>query len=203
MRALHTGLMCRYPVPLDSPVCGLHQSYGNPTIDVSARPRVGLPSLCFAVAGYPFQGSRRLHTQYPIKGVDKCQKMSILLEACLQVHFFFDRSSSWRHFSGVFAEWDLASVLMTRMSWTLSVPLCQRSRISRWPLCSVAYIWFVYGVVLDVADFAFVLFMAQPAKMRGSSLTWFLLKAFPDRSATHSLSSLLRSVMRPLLQSRE
>ena len=31
--------------PPDAPVCGPYQSYGNPTVDVSAHPGVGLPPL--------------------------------------------------------------------------------------------------------------------------------------------------------------
>ena len=74
--------------PLDAPVCGLHQSDGNPTRGVSAQPRVGfLPFGCEA-ASYPFQGSPFLHYKYPINGGDKGRKMLTLLEAGLQVHIF-------------------------------------------------------------------------------------------------------------------
>ena len=37
--------------PPDAPVCGPHQSDGDPTLDVSARPRVGLPPLCCKATG--------------------------------------------------------------------------------------------------------------------------------------------------------
>ena len=83
---------------------------------------------------------------------------------------FFPLSASCRYFSGVFTAWVLASVFTTRMSWTLSVPFYQRSRISRYPFCSVASgsnasSWSVETPVL--AGLAFGLFTAQPAKMRG------------------------------------
>ena len=52
--------------------------------------------------------------------------------------FFLARYASWRKFSGVFPEWDLASFFMTRMLWTLSVPFYQKSLIRSSPFCSVA-----------------------------------------------------------------
>ena len=74
------------PWTLDAPLFGPYQSYGDPTIDVSAHPRVGLPPLCCEVTGYPFQGSRRLHTQQPVEGGKEGREMSELLEAFLQVN---------------------------------------------------------------------------------------------------------------------
>ena len=38
---LDADLVRRNPVPLDAPVCGPHQSDGNPTIGLSACPGVG------------------------------------------------------------------------------------------------------------------------------------------------------------------
>ena len=61
LRLLDDNILRRHPGPLDSPVCGPHQSDGDTDIYVSARPRVGLPPLCCKAAGYPFQGSRCLH----------------------------------------------------------------------------------------------------------------------------------------------
>ena len=55
LQALHTDLMFRQPRPLDALVCGPHQSDGNPTLGLSARPRLGLLPLCCKAAGYPFQ----------------------------------------------------------------------------------------------------------------------------------------------------
>ena len=47
LQALHTDIMCPPTGPLDAPVCGLHQSDGNPTLEISARTRVGLiPFFC-------------------------------------------------------------------------------------------------------------------------------------------------------------
>ena len=87
LRVLYSDLILRNPEPQDSPVCCPYQSDGNPTLDVSSRPRVGFLPLCFEAAGYPFCVNRRLHTQYPIDSGDKQRKMSTFLEACLQVHF--------------------------------------------------------------------------------------------------------------------
>ena len=42
LQAMYTNLVRRHPGPPDAPVCGPHQSDGDPTIDVSARPIVGL-----------------------------------------------------------------------------------------------------------------------------------------------------------------
>ena len=51
LRGMDTNILRQHPGPTDATVCGLHQSYGNPTPDVSPRPGVGLPHLCFKVAG--------------------------------------------------------------------------------------------------------------------------------------------------------
>ena len=108
--------------------------------------------------------------------------MSTLLEACLQVHFLLHPFWLLKTISGVFYEWYLALVIQKRMPWTLSVPFCQCSWISRLPFCYVTYRFWVDGVVLDLAGFAFVLFMAQPPNMRGSLRTWVGVKALPYRS---------------------
>ena len=54
LQDLHDTLMYRHPGPPDAPVCGPHQSYGNPTLDVSTRRRVRLLPLCCELSGYPF-----------------------------------------------------------------------------------------------------------------------------------------------------
>ena len=54
LRDLDADLMCRHPGPLYAPACGPHQSYGNPALDVSAHPGVGLPPLCCKADSYPF-----------------------------------------------------------------------------------------------------------------------------------------------------
>ena len=38
LRALDANIVRRHPGPPDAPVCDSHQSYGNPTLDVSIRP---------------------------------------------------------------------------------------------------------------------------------------------------------------------
>ena len=63
LRSLEANHVRRQPVHTDSPVCSLHQSDGNPNLDVSARPWIGLPPLCCKVDGYPSQDIRSLHTQ--------------------------------------------------------------------------------------------------------------------------------------------
>ena len=55
----------------------------------------------------------------------------------------------------------------------------------------------VIVVALELAVFAFGLFTAQPANMRGSSRMLDGVKYFPARSATPSRSSLWRAVTRP------
>ena len=86
LRELDANLVLRQPGPPDAPVCGLHQSDGNPTLDVSVRPGVGLLPLCCEADDYPFQGSRCLHTQEPISGSDEGREVSEFLEARLQVY---------------------------------------------------------------------------------------------------------------------
>ena len=63
LRSLHTDFLCRHLWPSDAPVCGPHQSDCNPTLDVSTRLWVWLLSLWCEATGYPFQGSRRLHSE--------------------------------------------------------------------------------------------------------------------------------------------
>ena len=55
LRVLDANLVRRHHGPPDAPVCGLHQSDGNPTLYVSSRPRVGLLPLFCEATGYPFQ----------------------------------------------------------------------------------------------------------------------------------------------------
>ena len=58
LRALDANLVHWHSEPLDTLVCGLYQSDGYPTIDLSARFRVRLLPLCCEATGYSFQGSR-------------------------------------------------------------------------------------------------------------------------------------------------
>ena len=78
---------------------------------------------------------------------------------------FFPLSASCRHLSGSFVLFVGASVFTTHMSWILSVPCCQRSRISRSPFYSVNYAgctneWSIFPPA--PAGAAFVLFTARP-----------------------------------------
>ena len=88
LQAMYADLVWRHLGSLDAPVCGPHQSDGNPDLDVSALPIVGLLSLCLELTDYPFYGSLCLHTQYPINGGNEGREMATLLEAVLQVHIF-------------------------------------------------------------------------------------------------------------------
>ena len=72
----------------DSPLCGPHQSDGNPTLDVSAHPSVGFSPLCCEVTGYPLQYIRFFHTQQSINGGNGGGEVCALMEACLQVDYF-------------------------------------------------------------------------------------------------------------------
>ena len=48
---------------LDTPVCGTHQSYHDPTLDISTHPRVRFLPICCKAYGYNFQVSLRLQTE--------------------------------------------------------------------------------------------------------------------------------------------
>ena len=52
LRDLDAALVLQHHGPRDAPVCGLRQSDGNPTFDVSARLIVRLPPLCCKATGY-------------------------------------------------------------------------------------------------------------------------------------------------------
>ena len=81
-----TLILCSGTLDPRMHLCRTHQSDGDPTLDVSTRPRVGLPPLCWKVTGYLFQDIRRLHAQQPANGGNKGREVSALLESCLQVH---------------------------------------------------------------------------------------------------------------------
>ena len=68
LQALGAYPVRRHPGPPDALVCGPHKRDDDPTLDVYVFPCVGLPPLFCKATGYPFQGSFRLHTQYPVKG---------------------------------------------------------------------------------------------------------------------------------------
>ena len=78
--------MRQHPGSPDAPVCGPHQIYGNPTLDVPARPQVGLLTLFGQTTGHPFQGFRQFHTQKSVHRGNKGGEVPELLETCLQVH---------------------------------------------------------------------------------------------------------------------
>ena len=82
LQAMDANLVIRNPGTPDAPVCGPHQSDDDPNLDVSARTRVGLLSLCCDATGYPFQGSRHLHTHQTVNGGNEGRGVSELLEAC-------------------------------------------------------------------------------------------------------------------------
>ena len=64
LKSLHTDILWQQPEWPDTSVGCSDQGDGNPTIYVSARPRLGLfPFRCEA-AVYAFKCSLRLHTKY-------------------------------------------------------------------------------------------------------------------------------------------
>ena len=67
-------------------MCGPRQSDGNPTLDVTTRPRLGLSPICGHETGYPLHGICRLHTQKSIHQGNKGEEVPALLEACLKVN---------------------------------------------------------------------------------------------------------------------
>ena len=93
LRALDADLVLQHHGPPDAPVCGPHQSDGDPNIDVSAHHGVGLTPLYCEAAGYPFQGSRIHHTQYRINGGDECRKCRHFWRHASRHMFFFSRSA--------------------------------------------------------------------------------------------------------------
>ena len=78
--------MRRHPGSPDALMCGPHQSVVNPTLEETARPRVGLPPIFGQATGYPLQGSRHLHTQKSIYRGNKGGEVPALLDACLYVY---------------------------------------------------------------------------------------------------------------------
>ena len=76
--SLHTNFVCRYPWSSDTPVCGPHQSDGNPTLVLSTCLWVGLLPLLCEATGFLFQGSCRLH---PEKS-HLCYQYGYLLSFC-------------------------------------------------------------------------------------------------------------------------
>ena len=55
LQELDTNYVLQHHRPPDAPVCGQYQSDGNPTIEVSARPQVGLPPFFCEATGYNFR----------------------------------------------------------------------------------------------------------------------------------------------------
>ena len=76
LQELDTNYVLQHHRPPDAPVCGQYQSDGNPTIEVSARPQVGLPPFFCEATGYTLQGGRRLHPQQPVDGINKKRELS-------------------------------------------------------------------------------------------------------------------------------
>ena len=85
----------------DSPVCGLHQSDGNPTLDISARPRVGLTPLFARRLDKLFRVSPASTPSIPSTDATKGNKFERCWWHASSYIFFFDLSASCRHFSSV------------------------------------------------------------------------------------------------------
>ena len=86
LKVLDAYIVRQHIGPPDAPMCGPHQSDGDPTLEIYTLTRVGLLPICCKATGYPFQGCRLLHTKKPVNGSNKGREVSTLLEACLQVH---------------------------------------------------------------------------------------------------------------------
>ena len=80
LQALHSDLMCRHPGTLDALVCGPQKSDGNPTLHVSARPRVGLLPLCCEESGCPFRVASTSTPSSPPTEVRNSKTMSSMQE---------------------------------------------------------------------------------------------------------------------------
>ena len=89
--ALYSDIVRWHHGPLDAPVCGPHKSYGDPTLDLSARPRVGMPTLFCEAYGYHFQGINRLQTQLLINEGDEQQNLLTFLDAYIYIKRLFDQ----------------------------------------------------------------------------------------------------------------
>ena len=85
LQALDTNFVRRDPGPPDALVFDPYQIDGNPTLDVPARPQVGLPPLCCKATGYPFQSGPRLHSQQSIDRGNAGREVLTLLESSLQI----------------------------------------------------------------------------------------------------------------------
>ena len=85
LRSLHTDFVCRHPWPLETRVCGPHQSDGNPNLDVSTRLRVGLLPLWCEATGYHFQGICRLHPEKSINRGYEEWEVSVLTSLYFKV----------------------------------------------------------------------------------------------------------------------
>ena len=93
---------------------------------------------------------------------------------------------------------------MICISWKLYIIFCQRSWIRRLTFCYNSYGHFC-GLLGDGCPPRWVFSppIAQPVWMRGSSRTYYGVKALLDRSTTQACNSLWRVVMRPtFLKSR-
>ena len=188
--------MCWHPGPLDSLVCGHHQCDGNHTLDIYAQPRVWLPPLFVRRVDNLFRVAPASTPSIPSTEATKGGKCWHCRRQDSRYIFFFALYTSWRHFSRFFTKWDLASVFTKRMSLTLLVPFCQKSRIRRPPFCSVTSGLFFDSGWLDPDSCTFFLYTLRPVKMRGSSRMSVRVKDFRSKFATPLQSSLWCSVTR-------
>ena len=84
----YTNCLRRHLGPLHAPVCGPHQSDGDPNIDVSARHQVWLTPMFCEATGYPFQVGHCIHLHQPVGVGNEGREVSTLLVASLKIHLF-------------------------------------------------------------------------------------------------------------------
>ena len=102
-------ILRRHPGPQDVPVCDLHQSDGNLTLELSVQSRVDLLPLFVRQMEILFRVSAASAPISPSKEVTNSEKCWGCWRHTSRYIFFFARSASCRHFSGVFTEWYLES----------------------------------------------------------------------------------------------
>ena len=135
-------------------------------------------------------------------GEKKGEKWRLFRMQASRYFLFLSISTFWRHFSGDFFQLERESVFTTHMSWILSLPLCQRPQIMRYPF--FFDVLFYTGRLLrsDPKDWAFPYCTARPGWTSGLSPMWKGVKALLERLATPSQRSFWSVVISPpLLQS--
>ena len=191
LRLLRTYLVFRHPGSPDTVVYRPCQDYCHPNIYVVAstgeglfphRHRTGL-AMHLSVASASM--SRRPSTE-----TAKGRSFRHFWRQCSRYLLLFPFFAVRRHFSGNLFQLEMSSVFMTRMSWILSIPLYQSSRISRSTFFS-EFSTATGGLLISIpAVLNFPSCTAQPVWVRWLSCTCEEIKDFPEKLATSSRKSL-------------